>query len=301
MTLTLQPLNVKITVMKVQGIHIKELPELKAPLLIAGFGGWGNALDNSKGTAAYLIRKLKAQLFATIDPDIFYRYDINRPEVDIVAGTLKRLISAGGSFYAVRLESSANDIVILKADEPNLQWYRFADELFSLCRKLGIETVITLGSMFDSVLHSDRIISGIASNEDILSRLKQKNIIPVSYQGPSAIHSILQSEGEKRGFQCVSLWCHCPYYLQNTKHYGLMSYLAKVLAFLGNFELDTKDLSVRWKKLESQIEQIIENNDEVRTVVNELRKAKVRGTWASMKKSIKGEKVINIEDFLPPQ
>jgi len=30
--------------MEAQGIHVTKLPELKAPLLIAGFDGWGNAL-----------------------------------------------------------------------------------------------------------------------------------------------------------------------------------------------------------------------------------------------------------------
>ena len=53
-----------------------EWPDLKTPLLIAGFDGWGNALDVSRGMAAFLIRKLKAQFFAGINPDIFYLYDI---------------------------------------------------------------------------------------------------------------------------------------------------------------------------------------------------------------------------------
>ncbi|MBU0698263.1 MAG: PAC2 family protein [Proteobacteria bacterium] len=287
--------------MEARGIHVTKLPELKAPLLIAGFDGWGNALGISKGMAAYLIAKFKAQAFADINPDVFYHYDVNRPEVDIVAGTLKRLTPPGGSFYAARNDSGTVDLVILEAGEPSLQWYRFADELFSLCRKLGVETVITLGSMYDNVVHTDRIISGIASNPEVFSRLKQQNIVPVSYQGPSAIHSTIQSEGVKRGFECISLWCHCPYYLQNTTHFGLLSHLGAVLSSLGNFELDTQDLDARWKALEDQIKTLIENSPELQSVVNELRKAKVRGTWESVKAAAKGEKVINLQDFLPPR
>ena len=299
--MTFRRLNVKIKDMKKQGIHIEELPNLKNPILIAGFDGWGNALDVSTGMVAYLIRKLKAQSFARIDPDTFYSYDTDRPMVNIEAGTLKSLSSLGGFFYAARTGSGENDVVILEADEPNLRWFHFVDELFSLCGKLGVETIITLGSMYDNVLHTDRIISGIASNKDNFSKLRQKDIIPVSYQGPGAIHSIIQSEGEKRGFQCISLWCHCPYYLQNTKHYGMMSHLGKVLASLGQFELDTKDLDVRWEEREDQIEDIIEKNLELKTIINEIRKAKVRGTWESMKRSNKSEKVINLKDFMPSQ
>jgi len=287
--------------MTTRGIHIEKLPDLNAQILIAGFGGWGNALDISRGMAVYLIQKLKSQLIASVNPDILFRYDILRPEVDIVDGALVRFTPPSGSIYAVHFDSGHNDILVLEADEPHLQWNRFAEELFSICRKLGVKTVITLGSMYDNVLHSDRIISGIASNLDILSRLKQKGVIPVSYQGPSAIHSTLQFEGVKLGFQCISLWCHCPYYLQNTKHFGLMSHLADVLSFLGGFELDTRDLEERWEALEKQIGLLIENSGELQTMIDEIRKAKVRGTWESMKKSTKGEKVINLTDFLPPR
>jgi proteasome assembly chaperone (PAC2) family protein len=282
-----------------KGFQISELPELKTPILIAGFGGWGNALDISRGMAAYLIRKLEARLFASIDSDVFFRYDVLRPDVDIKDGALVRFDPPGGSIYAAHLDADPNDIVILEADEPNLQWNRFARELFSLCRELGIKTVISLGSMYDNVLHSDRIISGIASHEDALSRLKQKGVIPVSYQGPGAVHSTLQFEGVKQGFQCISLWCHCPYYLQNTKHYGLLSHLAGVLSFLGEFELDIQDLELQWKGIEIQIEKIIENSSELQVMIDNIRKAKVRGTWQDLKRSTRGEKVIDLADFLP--
>jgi len=281
------------------GFQISELPELKTPILIAGFGGWGNALDISRGMVAYLIRKFEARRFASIDPDVFFRYDVLRPEVDIKDGELIRFDPPGGSMYAVHVDAGSNDLVFLEVEEPNLQWNRFTNELFSLCRKLGIKTVVTLGSMYDNVLHSDRIISGIASHEDVLLMLKQKGVIPVSYQGPGAVHSALQVEGAKQGFQCISLWCHCPYYLQNTKHYGLLSHLAGVLSFLGEFELDTKDLETRWKTIESQIEEIIKNSGELQVMIDNIRKAKVRGIWQDIKKSTKGEKVIDLTDFLP--
>ena len=61
--------------MNENGIQIHELPDLKNPLLIAGFDGWGNALKISSGMAAYLIRTFKAQRFAELDPDVFFRYD----------------------------------------------------------------------------------------------------------------------------------------------------------------------------------------------------------------------------------
>jgi len=285
--------------MRESGIHIKELPQLANPVLIAGFDGWGNALNISNGMAAYLIRKLKAEPFADLDPDIFYRYDEQRPVVNIEAGILNSLTSPGGSFYAAETGAGQNGVVILKANEPNLQWFGFVDLLFSLCRKLEVQTIITLGSMYDNVLHTDRIVSGIASTPEKLSQLKQMRINAISYQGPSAIHSIIQSEGSQKGFECISLWSHCPYYLQGTTHFGILSYLGQLIAGIANFKLDTLDLDANWQKLEKQIGELIENNRELQTLISNLRKEKVKGSAAGLRGAAKSdEKVINLQDFL---
>jgi len=288
--------------MSESGIQIDEFPDLKNPLLIAGFDGWGNALKISSGMAAYLIRTFKAQQFAEINPDVFFRYDEMRPVVNIEEGVFKSLSSPGGTFYAAQTGPDGRDLVILKTDEPNLRWLGFVEELFDLCKRLNIESIITLGSMYDHVLHTDRIISAVTSNAAMSSMLSQKGVNAISYQGPSAIHSTIHSEGLKKAYACMSLWCHCPYYLQGTTHFGILAHLGKLLASLGGFELDTENLETSWEKLNIQIEKLIENNAELQEVVKELRKAKVRGSAAEMKGTIKSdEKIINIQDFLEPK
>ena len=288
--------------MSESGFQIDEFPDLKNPLLIAGFDGWGNALKISSGMAAFLIRTFKAQRFAEINPDVFFRYDEMRPVVHIEDGVFKSLSSPGGTFYAAQTAPDGRDLVILKTDEPNLRWLGFVEELFELCKRLNIESIITLGSMYDHVLHTDRIISAVTSNAAMSAMLRQKGVNAISYQGPSAIHSTIHSEGLKRAHACMSLWCHCPFYLQGTTHFGILAHLGKLLASLGGFELDTENLETSWEKLNLQIEKLIENNAELQEVVKELRKAKVRGSAAEMKGAIKSdEKIINIQDFLGPK
>jgi proteasome assembly chaperone (PAC2) family protein len=284
------------------GIHIKNLPKLKNPFLIAGFDGWGNALNISKGVVSYLIRRMKARHFADLDPDTFYRYDDQRPQVSIVGGILKSFRSPGGAFYAVQTDAGQSDLVILKADEPNLRWFQLADRLFSICQKLGIGTIITLGSMYDNVLHTDRIVSGVASTEELVSRLMESNINPIDYQGPSAIHTIIHSEGSKRGFECISLWSHCPYYLQGTTHFGLLSHMGRLIAELANFQIDTPDLEANWKKLKEQINRLIDGNSELQSLISSLRKEKLKGTTTSLKGTLSSDKkIINLKDFLDPK
>jgi proteasome assembly chaperone (PAC2) family protein len=284
------------------GIHISEIPQLEKPLLIAGFDGWGNALNISSGMVSYLIRHFKAQKFADLNPDIFYRYDEQRPRVIIENGLLKNYTSPAGTFYSAVTDKGQSDIVILNADEPNLCWSQFVDLLLSICRKLDVGTLITLGSMYDNVLHTDRIVSGVASTDDLLSRMRQLRINAISYQGPSAIHSIIQSEGTKKGFECFSLWSHCPYYLQGTTHFGILSHLGGLIAELGNFHLDTEQLDKNWETLKKQINSLIEGNTELQNLIANLRKEKAKGSNARLSGKVAGdEKIINLQDFLDPK
>ena len=284
--------------MKEKSIHLEDLPRLRDPLLIAGFEGWGNALDISRGMADYLIRKLDAKAFGRIDPDLFYRYDENRPLVEIQDGMLLKVTPPGGRLYATAPGRLDRDVVILRATEPNLRWAHFVDALLSLCEEMGIRSIVCLGSMYDNVLHTDTVISAVASSKEIMEGLRAKKVLSVDYRGPTAIHSTIHQEGTRRGLQSISLWCHCPYYLQGTTHFGLLSHLGSLLSSWGDFRLDTDELDRTWKDLNKQIQGIIEKNPELQAMINDLRKAKVKGSWDMAKKD---EKVIHLEDFLKPK
>jgi proteasome assembly chaperone (PAC2) family protein len=285
--------------MNSEGIILESLPSLNQPFFLAGFDGWGNALNVSKGMTAYLIKKFNAKPFARLNQDLFYRYDQSRPQIRIRNGLLKEFSPPQGTFFAAHTEQNGHDLVILEADEPNLRWFQFTNELLSLCSRIGVETVFTLGSMYDSVLPSDRIVSAMASDKALFDKLSRKNIQPINYHGPGAIHSVIQSQGARQGFACISLWGHCPYYIQGVTHYGLLIHLGALLAELGKFTLDTSDLDTRCNLLNQQIEKLIKKNQDIQTIIDKLRKTKVRGSLADMKLlTNKEKKVINLRDFL---
>lgn len=286
--------------MRNNGFHIDAMPRLHRPMLVAGFDGWGNALNLAKGLTTFLIQKCAAEAIARIDPDTFYRYDAARPFVNIENGELKRYDPPGGKLYAAHTgEIEGQDLLILEADEPNLNWQLFSDGLFDFCAELGVDTVVTVGSLYDQVLHTDRIVSAIAGDTAVLEQLRGKNVEPISYQGPAAIHGILQSEGEKRGCRCLSLWGHCPYYLQGVVHFGIMAHFVEVIAFLGGFHLDASELESGWETLREKLKELVDSRPELQAVVKEIQRQKVRGSVASMKASPRrNDKIINLQDFL---
>lgn len=279
-------------------IHFERLPELHNPLFIAGFDGWGNALDVSKGTVDYLIRKLEAKPFAQLNPDFFYHFNDNRPLVNIREGILSDLSPPGGSFYSTQGSSGPRDLILFRGAEPGLSWHYFAERLLFLCHKLGARTLVCLGGMYDNVLHTDFAVSVSASDHKILEEFNKKGALTTSYSGPSAIHSTIMMEAQKRGFSNISLWGHCPHYLQGASHYGMMGHICSLLAAWGGFEVDTTELSAGWRKLNEQIQKAIDENPELQEMISTLRKTKIRGVWSEAGSR---EKIIHLKDFLRPK
>lgn len=276
---------------------IDHTPRVQDPLFIAGFEGWGNALDVSRGMVDFLIHELDAVRFARLDPDPFYRYDEHRPQANIQHGLLKEITPPGAEFYAAPRGTGGRDLVLFHATEPHLQWYRFCEVALSVCKITGASTVVTIGSMFEDVLHTDTMVSAFASSPAILSELESYRVVPVNYQGPSAIHTLFQKAAEKRGLDALSFWCHCPYYLQGTTHFGLLSHLGSILGAWGGFEINTSELDKTWRHLARQIQEIIEKNPELENMISDLRKAKVKGSWNTAQRQ---DNVIHLEDFLKP-
>ena len=254
-------------------------------------------MDVSRGMVDFLIRTLEAEPFARLQPDSFYRYDESRPQVRVEGGRLLEVTPPGAGFYAAYEEKAGRDLVLFRASEPHLQWYRFCDAILSVCEQVRAATVVTVGSMFDDVLHTDTMVSAFASNPAILSTLEPHRVVPVNYRGPSAVHSLVHEEAERRGADALSLWSHCPYYLQGATHFGLLSHLGSILASWGGFRVDTEELDETWRELNRQIQEIIEKNPELQKMITDLRKAKVKGSWDA---ATRHDNVIHLEDFLKP-
>lgn len=275
-------------------IELDYVPKMENALFIACFEGWGNALEVSRGMANFLINKLNAESFGKVDPDRFFLFKERRPNVEVIDGILTRLEPPGCELYAVKKEQAGRDIIILKGAEPDLGWFRFTNSILSLCREVNVKTVVSCAGLLDNILHTDKIISVVASNQELLDSLQERKASLINYQGQSSIHSTLHSEAKRHGFDCVGLYCHCPYYLQGVTHFGLLSFLGDFLSEWAGFELDTDELQIAWKEVNKQIQEAIGNNPELKDIINDLRKSRAQGGDDVGKK---GDKVIKLEDY----
>ena len=252
---------------------LENIPELRSPIAIVGFAGWPNGGNVAIGLIEFLVKHLKAERFATMDADIFYRYDDSRPGVEVKGGRLEAIFPPEAAFYASHQDQTDVDIILFKGDEPQLRWFSFVDAMLSCCKHFHVPLIISLGGLQDNVAHTDVVISGLASSQDLLNRLKENGVAATDYKGPGAIQALIMKQANEMGIDGISLWGHCPFYLQGT-HLKLVCTLAHVVADLTGLELDTTGLEKGWEILAKQIQHFVDGNPELQKVVQELMDSK---------------------------
>jgi proteasome assembly chaperone (PAC2) family protein len=282
----------------VDELIIEQTPEVSHPVVILGFEGWANGGNVAVGMIDYLIKKLGATRFAKIDPNDFYRFDDLRPIVKVEGGQLIEVLPPEAAFYSAKDKQNGVDLVLFKAPEPHLRWFSFVEVVLSLCRELGVKIIISLGGLQDSVVHTDAIISGFASSEQLLERLKQLEVNLAEYKGPGAIHSLIFERAKGMGIEGISLWGHCPFYLQGT-HLRLLSRMATVVADLGGFHVDTSELEKGWTHLARSIQRFIDGNPELQKAIKDIIKSKTPSEMPGPRG--KDGKVVYMDDFFRPK
>jgi len=265
---------------------------LKNPALIVGFGDWSNAGNVALKSIEYAIRKKRATLLAEIETDPFYHFTQNRPIISIKEGRLQRVNRKRISFYAWTNDEGGNDLIFLKAQEPDYRWDTFVDILFDLCKRWEVFLIVSLGGMYDDVLHTEAVISGIYSLEKWKDTLLEHGIHLIDYEGPSGIHSFIMERTQRDQYPYIGLWGHSPLYLRGT-NFRVLNRMISIMSSLFSFSIETLELERSLKEFEHQMMEVLDKNTELQDYIQKIKKLR---SGKLQKKDI--PKVINIQDFL---
>ena len=62
-------------------IELEGVPELIDPVMVAAFEGWNDAGDAASTAVAHLDKEWKGEVFAALDAEDYYDFQVNRPLV----------------------------------------------------------------------------------------------------------------------------------------------------------------------------------------------------------------------------
>jgi proteasome assembly chaperone (PAC2) family protein len=135
-------------------LNVSLMPALRRPVLVAAFRGWNDGGQGASLAAGYLAKQWAGERFAEIDAETFYDFQATRPHVSLEDGMTRKLEWPENSFFHAEIPGTGRDAVILLGTEPNLRWKSFSQLVLGLARDLGVERVVTFGSLLADVPHT---------------------------------------------------------------------------------------------------------------------------------------------------
>jgi len=192
-------------------LRISDRPTLRRPILICAFRGWNDGGQGASLAAGYLARAWSAEQFADVDPEEFFDFQVTRPHVSLVDGDIRHIDWPETTFHHAPIPGLDRDAVILMGIEPNMRWRRFGELIAGLADDVGIELVVTLGSLLADVPHTRPApVTGSASDQKLIEEMGLERS---RYEGPTGIVGVLHDAFHQRGIPAVSLWAAVPHYV----------------------------------------------------------------------------------------
>jgi proteasome assembly chaperone (PAC2) family protein len=249
-------------------LRVLQKPTLVRPVLIASFRGWNDGAQGATLASGYLAKIWDAERFADIDPEGFYDFQATRPHVSLVDGFTRRIQWPENAFYHARVDGLDRDAVLLLGVEPNLRWGTFTQLVTDLAKDLGVELVVTLGSLLADVPHSRPApVTGSASDPELVEQL---GLQASRYEGPTGIVGVLHDACRRAGIPSVSLWAAVPHYVSLTPSPRAALALCERLAELLGTEIDSGELSEAVDGYVEQVSEAVAADSDTAAYVEEL-------------------------------
>jgi predicted ATP-grasp superfamily ATP-dependent carboligase len=249
-------------------LTVSSRPDLRRPVLVAAFRGWNDGGQGATLGGGYLARQWGAQSFAEIDPENFYDFQAVRPHVSLEEGLTRKLEWPANTFLHAPIPKLDRDAVILLGVEPNLRWKTYSGLVLELAQELGIELVVTLGSLLADVPHTRPApVSAAASDPALVEEL---GVEPSRYEGPTGIVGVILDACRQAGLPSVSLWAAVPHYVSLAPSPRAALALCRRLGELVGADIDVAELEQAAEEYAEQVTEAVASDSETAAYVEEL-------------------------------
>jgi PAC2 family len=238
---------------------------LVAPAIVAAFDGWVDAAGAASEVADRLARG--GERVATFDADVLFDYRSRRPMLDVVDGTLTRLVWP--EFAIQRRTFSGRDLLVLHGAEPDFRWKELGDDIVELCHRLGVVEWVSLGAVPAAVPHTRPVpVLATASDDARLNEAETqgpRGLLRV----PSAALSAIELAVSGSGIPAVGFFAQVPHYVGGpyaAASLSLLRHLGRHLAM----ELPAGDLEEEAEAQRARLDAAVEGDEDVREILHRL-------------------------------
>ncbi|MFG2647700.1 PAC2 family protein [Streptomyces sp. NPDC048436] len=253
-------------------IELEGVPELVDPVMVAAFEGWNDAGDAASTAVAHLDKEWKGEVFAALDAEDYYDFQVNRPTV-FLEGGVRKITWPTTRLSVIRVGGDKpRDLVLVRGIEPSMRWRSFCNELLGFAHELGVELVVVLGALLGDTPHTRPVpVSGVTSDPDLARTM---DLEETKYEGPTGIVGILQEACTHAGVPAVSLWAAVPHYVSQPPNPKATLALLNRLEDLIGLRIPLGDLAEDARAWQVGVDQLAAEDSEVAEYVQSLEEAR---------------------------
>jgi proteasome assembly chaperone (PAC2) family protein len=239
-----------LSVEEVLETYWDDIEPLRNPVMLVALRGLFDIGGVATSALDWMLKERDFAVVADIDPDPFFDFTQERPEVFTDADGDRQIRWPENEFTVIRYPEGARDMVVLNGVEPHVSWAVFTQSVVEVAKGLGCTLVISLGAAAEQVPHSRvPLVVGSTTNSDLASRL---GLSRPQYQGPTGVAGVLLDALDQAKIPNVSLRVGVPHYLMHAQHpksaAALLQHLQHVLGIPTDHANLQQEIS-RWQEL----------------------------------------------------
>ncbi|HET9722385.1 MAG TPA: PAC2 family protein [Actinomycetota bacterium] len=244
-------------------------PEVSRPTVVCAFAGWNDGGEAATTAAQHLRDRWVSRRFATLDPEEFYDFQVNRPTARLQAGLTRRLDWPTNEFFVAA--PGGRDAVLLIGVEPNVRWRTYCETVLQVASEVEASLLVTLGAFLADVPHT--VAAPVAASSSDPEWLQRPGVEAARYEGPTGIVGVLHDAASQVGMPSLSLWGAAPHYLPSTANPKVALALLEAVRDVVGLQVDTGDLERVAAGWQRRIDEEIAEDAELADYVRRLEEA----------------------------
>jgi hypothetical protein len=171
------------------------------------------------------------------------------------------------NLYAVQ-DAVGTPFLLLAGLEPDLKWEKFTTAVRLLSEQLGVRRTIGLNSIPMAVPHTRPL--GVTAHSSDTDLVGEHHKWSGELQVPASASSLLEYRMAQHGHESMGFSVHVPHYLAQTAYPSAAETLLELVAESSKLTIPLNALTESAARVREQVDQHVEGNPEVQSVVQAL-------------------------------
>jgi proteasome assembly chaperone (PAC2) family protein len=240
--------------------------------MVVAFGGWIDAGQAATGALQHLVRHLSAPRLASIDPEDFFVFTQERPDVRMTADGDRVIRWPQSEFFSWQPRESRAGLLLFCGMEPHQKWRTYTKALLDVAERCGVTRIVSLGALLAGAPHTRPIrVTGRCTDPAWQALLKAWGIYRrPSYEGPTGISTVVLEAATHRGMSHLGFMGQAPHYLPRTENPAVIQALLTYVSRLLDLDLDMSQFDEAIQDFRTQCDRAVARDPSTRAHVRQL-------------------------------